>query len=92
MNQDKTSGIVAHYNGTFFQITDYMTEPESQKIIMNAEEEELRTLVAEDDNFRAIMNMLYNEGAAFMMIFNCGDYGERSIYYTVPEEKAILGY
>lgn len=91
MNKDTTSGIYAYYNGTYFQITLIESNSISQDVWMDTDEAELRQSISEDDNFRSIMNLLYDNGSAFMLVIDCGERGERSFYFTMPEEKAILG-
>lgn len=91
MSKENSDGISAHYNGTYFEIKINVTDPEEQNIWIDTDEKELRQLISEEDEWRAIMNMLYDEGSAFMLVINCGNRGERSFYFTIAEEKAILG-
>lgn len=91
MNKDTTSGIFAYYNGTYFQITMIESNSMAQDVWIDTDEAELRKSISEDANFRGIMKMLYDNGSAFMLVIDCGERGERSFYFTMPEEKAILG-
>lgn len=91
MNKDTTSGIYAYYNGTYFQITMIESNSMAQDVWIDTDEAELRKSISEDANFRGIMNMLYDNGSAFMLVIDCGERGERSFYFTMAEEKAILG-
>lgn len=91
MNKDTSSGIYAYYNGTYFEVTLIESNSELQDVWIDTDEAELRQSISENANFRAIMNMLYDNGSAFMLVIDCGERGERSFYFTVPEEKAILG-
>lgn len=91
MNKDTTSGIYAYYNGTYFQITMIESNSMAQDVWIDTDEAELRKSISEDANFRGIMKMLYDNGSAFMLVIDCGERGERSFYFTMPEEKAILG-
>lgn len=91
MNKDTTSGIYAYYNGTYFQITMIESNSMAQDVWIDTDEAELRKSISEDANFRGIMNMLYENGSAFMLVIDCGERGERSFYFTMAEEKAILG-
>lgn len=91
MNKDTTSGIYAYYNGACFQITMIESNSMAQDVWIDTDEAELRKSISEDANFRGIMKMLYDNGSAFMLVIDCGERGERSFYFTMPEEKAILG-
>lgn len=91
MNKDTTSGIYAYYNGTYFQITMIESNSMAQDVWIDTDEAELRKSISEDANFRGIMKMLYDNGSAFMLVIDCGERGERSFYFTMAEEKAILG-
>lgn len=91
MNKDTSSGIYCEYNGKFFKITMIESNSELQDVWIDSGEEELRNSVVQDPTFRGIMKMLYDNGSAFMLVIDCGERGERSFYFTMPEEKAILG-